>query len=185
MASFAPFQTVRAGTLQVLAGLDEELRKQVVLGAAVFPRSANLTDVALVSGSYDGTAVDFALTAKMLSSDIELKALGTHLAVKEVLDVMKEGTTFLDLGLDVVDFIVIQRIGRHILRITRTFRPGESASGRALFLELNDIRARTSELLRNFKAQGADHTLAVAAAGVVVVFLALGSVLAMALTRAR
>lgn len=70
----------------------------------------------------------------------------------------------LDLGLDAVDGVVIQRIGKRLLFIKR--EGGHPLSGRTLLLELNDVRARTADALRDAKAGAADHGVAMLAGGV-------------------
>ena len=131
-----------ATTTSVLQGLDRECRSRVLLASAVFPRSTNIQDEAVIQETYDGSVLGFSETVDHLRRDTELKALGAHIAVLEVLEVMQ--TMFLDLNLDQVDFVVIQRLGRHVLRLNRE---GSSGEGRCLVIELNDVRARSSEYI--------------------------------------
>ena len=152
----------RATTLSVLSGLDSWARSRVVQASCAYPRMSSIgAEIAHVTIEYDGTACDFARAVEELRRNSELRALGTHLAVREVLEVMCDGTQYLDLGLDAVDAIVIQRVGRHLVRITRS---GSAAplSGRALFLELNDVRQRSADAIRDARVSATDHGFAIA-----------------------
>ena len=166
MSFLSLFKQTHADALNGLQRLDAETRRQVVLDSSVFPRSESIRDeAALVELDYDGTAQGFSNAIDRANKNMELKALGTHLAIKELLDTMRDGTTFLDLGLDMADFIVIQRLGRHILRIKRN-SDNETKSGRALFIELNDVRARAADIVKITKYQAVDQSLAIIGAAV-------------------
>ena len=152
-------------TFTVLSGLEAGVRCTVILMSSVYLLTESVGgETSHVTCSYDGSAMDFVRVAQALRNHPELRALGTNYAVREVLDCMCEGTMHLDLGLDTVDAVVIQRIGRRLLCIKR--EGGDPLSGRTLFLELNDVRARTADAIRDAKAGAADHGVAMLAGGV-------------------
>jgi hypothetical protein len=155
-----------------LLNLDTEIRRRVIVASAVYPRTENLGDDAIVTDEYDGTPYDMTSAVERLSNGLHLKALGVQQSIISLLREMVEGTTFLDLGLDTVDSIVIQRVGRHIVCLKRKTpaegKPGEPASGRSLFIELNDVCKNTMSFFRDVRREAADHTLAFIGAGLFV-----------------
>ena len=147
------FSWARHSAATILTELDTDIRKRVIMASAVFPKTSNISvEEAAVLVEYDGSAAGFSEAVEQVRRHPELIALGSQLSVLEVLDAIKEGVIFLDLSLDHVDHVIIQRTGRHILRMTREGKPGT----RSLFIELNDIRIRASEYLHQAKAHAAD-----------------------------
>ncbi len=162
------FKRHRDAALWALDGLSEEWKAIVITTSAVYPRTASVKhEKALVEEHYDGTALDFTTACARLENNVELKALGTHHTVMDILNAIRHSQTdlFLDLGLKEVDGIVFQRLGRRVVHIKRELSPGEVSSGRTLFLELNDVRQHTSTILTTLKAKGADYTVAIIFAG--------------------
>jgi hypothetical protein len=166
----------RDEVLDALHGMDAAVQAAVVQASAVFFRTDSVgEEVAIVTAEYDGTPAGFGAAVKTLERDPTLLALGTHLHVNDVLRNMNSGSMFLDLALDSVDGIVLQRIGRHIVRINR--RGGTAASvGRTLFIELNDWRQRAADVVRSLKGTAADHTIAFLTAIGAVTFATVGAV---------
>jgi hypothetical protein len=159
----------------------------IVQASAVYPCTDSLgNEEPLVSARYNGTAQEFAIAVKTLVRNPNARALlgGVHLTVNRVLSVMVLNTAFLDLGLDTVDAVVLQRIGGHIVRIQRD--GGARSCGRTLVVDVNDVRKRASEAecLRSRRATPADHATAFLCAAGVAIAGSLG-VAALALMRRK
>lgn len=146
----------------VLAGVDASTQSTILLSSCLHLNTETGTGEppTYVLCTYDGTATGFARTVQSLRDHPELRGLVTHDAILEVLECML--TMQLDLSLDLVDGVVIQRIGRQLLCIRR--EGGQPLSGTTLYLDLNDVRARTADAL--CKAGAAGHGVAFLTGGV-------------------
>jgi hypothetical protein len=109
----------------------------------------------------------------------ELRALGVDSEVREVLDVLATPEVFDKLFLDSVDAVILQRLGRHLVRIGCNAPIGVSG-GRSLSLELKDVHSRANAMLSMAKAaKAADHTIAYVWGGVALAAAFVGGLIAL------
>lgn len=109
-----------------------------VLAAAVSPRTDELGDAAaLVNAEYDGTLPGLRAAVETLETNAFLAALSNS-SIYQVLRSLTNGEVFLDLSLDAVDAIIVERVGKRIVRIDR--RDGTAAStGRTAVIDLRNV----------------------------------------------
>lgn len=140
------------------------IHRQVLRNVAVFPKTSSIDEEPLVTLTYDGSPGDFSLLKQKAGGSLELRALGVNESVTQLITALDRD--FDSFYLATVDCIVIQRIGQHVLRIKNS----NGNSGRALFIELNEVRQGTMMILEKFKAKAFEWVLvsvvAVFAAGV-------------------
>jgi hypothetical protein len=139
---------------------------------ACFPKTDGFEqETPVVSSLFHGTFPSFITAAASVCSSTQLRATGAELLVKDILGVFCDGELFAELGLYDVDAIVVQRMGRHIVRI-ENMKEDRPHRGCTVFIEMNDVRARAKDLLTTLKANSAEYTtasfMATAVAGVVV-----------------
>ena len=89
---------------------------------------------------------------------LELRALGVIESVTKLLRAL--GCEFDSFYLATVDCVIIQRVGQHVLRINNS----TGNSGRALFIELNDMRRGTMMITEKLKAKAFEWVLVAVAA---------------------
>jgi hypothetical protein len=136
--------------MSVLQRLDTGSRKRVLELCIQRETSA-------VLASYDGTYPSL-LTAAV--TGLQRRATGVQPVVTDILEVLCYGELFAELGLHDMDAIVVQRMGRHIVRIDNT-KEDRPASGCTVFIEVNDVRLRAKNLLTaTLKANATDNTIA-------------------------
>jgi hypothetical protein len=159
-----------------LIQLEAAVQRTIILASCVFPRTSSLDDPPVVRVDYDGTLDGFVAAVAKVRRNPELKALGANGTLLEVLDIMSKPDTFDALSLDMLDALVFQRAGRHILRMNNT-AVTTGLSGRSVFLGLSDVRSRASMMVQERTARAVDYTVAfiygVAAFGVGSAVLAL------------
>ena len=157
IATLAAGRTVSAESdpLFALAKAEARWKLETMRHAVGYPRTDSVADdidKTEVTLTYNGTAADLRRTGDALAglAGFPLKALGTKDAIVTVVKLLAEEDIFKQLGLECVDAIVIQRMGKHVLRINRIAGEAGTPSSpvpvgaykRCAFLELNDIRAR-------------------------------------------
>lgn len=126
------------------------MRHQVLRNVVVFPRTANVKtagEKALVTLSYDGSKEGFEGAIRAVDKMLELRALDIQEATGDVLRSLARAHEEFYLG--TVDCVIIQRIGQHVLHLTNT----KGESGRALFIELNEVRQGTMTIFETVKAK--------------------------------
>ena len=138
------FMDSYAGAAATLRNLKSTVKRQVILASAVFPKTSSLAGDALVTQKYDGSRDSFVQALGNAARNLELRALVTHTLITEILELMADPYLFTDMNLDVVDTLIIQRVGQYIVRINRQ----GTKSGWSAFLELNDIRQRAADVAR-------------------------------------
>ncbi len=97
----------------VFTKLDKADRLTVVQNSAVYPRPRSVdkdtirTNLKIVE--YDGADIaSFREAVARASTSVELKALGAQLAVKEVLGVLAEDDVYVELGVGLVDAVILR-----------------------------------------------------------------------------
>lgn len=105
---------------------------KIVRECAVYAKSAEIEDGSADTFVYDGTRQSFLDAVKLNKRGEE---------IQEILNFLGEKKTFDDLLLDLVDFVVIQRMGLPIVRINRV--GGVNKSGRCIALDLVDYRRKS------------------------------------------
>jgi len=129
-----------AHTFDSLAMKPKRIENAVAL-SAVYPRTEKLrgeTDPEwlVADESYDGTAAGLKGAVERLEVHAELVALGILPDVKQVLATLASADTrFL---VDSIDCIVIQKLGKHVARVTNT--RCVMSEGRSLVVALTDFR---------------------------------------------
>jgi hypothetical protein len=142
----------------VLTQLDAAVQQTIILASCVFPRTTNLDDRPVARVDYGGTLDGFVAAVAKVRRNPELKALGTSVTLLQVMCIMSKSDTFDALLMDMVDAVVFQSAGRHILRMNNTAVPTD-VSGRSVFLELSDVRLRASMMVHERKARAVDYTV--------------------------
>lgn len=120
---------------------------QVLRNVIVYPKSSSVKDEPLIVLAYDGTKESFARLHQDAAKLVELRALGANQAVVELLTALERG--FDEFYLASIDCILIQRIGQQIVRINNP----AGKSGRAVLIELNEVRQGTMVTLKKAKAK--------------------------------
>lgn len=125
------------------------IHRRVLHNVAVFPKTSSIDEEPCVTMSYDGSQGDFALLKQKAGGSVELRALGVNESVAHLITALHRD--FDSFYLASVDCVVIHRIGQHVLRINNSVNFKTSA-GRALFIELNEVRQGTMMILDKVKA---------------------------------
>ncbi len=102
----------------VFTKLDKADRLTVVQNSVVYPRprSVDKDTVRTKIVEYDGTdghIASFREAVARASTSVELKALGAQLAVKEMLGVLAEDDVYVELGVGLVDAVILRVRCRH------------------------------------------------------------------------
>lgn len=126
---------------------DISIHIQVLRNVVEFPKTSSIKDEPLVMLTYDGTKGGFAHLTQRAEAMLELRAQGVIESVTKLLRAL--GCDFDSFFLATVDCIIIQRVGQHVLHINNS----TGNSGRALFVELNDVRKGTMTITENLKAK--------------------------------
>lgn len=161
--------------LRVFSELDTKAKQSVIRTCVVYPHTSLLStkgDTLSVRAAYEGTPASFAKACKAVCGSIDLKAAGMQQAVKDVLEVVSDPEFFVEIGLDAADGIVLQRMGRTIVRLTRAESIDDC--GRTVFIELKDVRSRAAaDSVAHAKSKALDYVtvLIVAASAVGVSYL--------------
>lgn len=168
-AGLTALPTVEAetvGSVPAFAGLSPSLKYAVLSASAVYPKSSSLSskDVPACRASYSDVR-GFRAACDEAKRNINVKALGAHVMLAAVLDAIcppfseakgevADSSVFEDLGLDAVDALVIHRFGRLVVHLERT--GGErNQDSRTLFIELNDVRQRSADIVKFYAAEAA------------------------------
>ncbi len=143
--------------IEAVRDMDQSVKAAILESSAVFFTSDSVAQGvqdAVITAEYDGTIAGFESAAWRIRRDPIMETLGTPGYV--ILGTLTTGTVFLDLTLDYVDAVVLQRVGRHIVHINRTNRtnrrpttPGVLATrvARTLVIDLADWRKRATEVV--------------------------------------
>ena len=139
--------------MNILHDLDAKVRQQVVLASTAFPKTETINNFNLtVEQRYDSTVSSFKRAVHAVRHDACLKSLPTYTTIVETLETLLEGPLFLDLNLDQVDAVIIQRLGRVVLRLTNT-NTNNRESRRVLLLELTEVQSRAADARCRFNIE--------------------------------
>lgn len=124
-----------------------EAMGQALRQVAFFPKTSSIKDAALTTLAYDGSKASFVRLREEAAQLLELRAADMSAAVDELLVVLERD--FSELYLASVDCIAVHRIGQHVLRVDNS----AGTSGRALVVELHDLRQKTIMIVEQAKAR--------------------------------
>lgn len=169
----ASFPETFSEVFEAFSKLDVSLKRRLVRSSIVYPKTKSLGDEpAVAEATFDGTLGSFRAACNVINEEVELKARGTDVVVKELLDTLAQNEDFFrDIGGEAVDAIVLHRFSGHVVRIQRTPVRSGKHDGRVLFIELNDVRQNAINAFTTTKSAAFDYVVA----GVVTSAVVLGS----------
>ena len=161
-------QTMAAGqgVLDILHSLDKTQKHAVLLGSAAYPRTKSLftdgqIEPAGVECDFDATLTGFqSAIDKVRREGSELKGLGVYDITLDILENLAEN--FEDHLLSQVDFVIVQSVGTHLVRLRNTKKLPDASQpglGRSFFLDYNDVRHRFVQFSQQIKARAFNQIL--------------------------